>query len=369
MSSQETHHFWLRDEVKPGERRTPILPEHAAKLIARGHRVSVEESRTRCVSNDEYAKVGCQLVPTGSWTSAPTETLILGLKELPDQPEDLAHRHLYFAHAFKNQTGWKELLARFVRGNGFVWDLEFLTDASGRRVAAFGRCAGYIGMAAGFIAWCHQHTSPGASLPSLEYHNNFRDLSSYVKNILLPVIQSAGRAPKVMIIGALGRCGTGAREFIESLDLNLDVQLWDMAETAKGGPFSELLDCDIVLNAIYLTQKIPPFVTMDGLAREGRRLSVVVDVSCDPNNPANPLPIYSDITTIEKPTLRVVEGDRPVDVIAIDHLPSLVPLESSKEFADALIAELTECGNTDVWTRAKKIYDEKSALAKKELQI
>lgn len=34
-------------------------------------------------------------------------------------------------------------------GGGFLWDLEFLTDDRGRRVAAFGRSAGVVGMALG----------------------------------------------------------------------------------------------------------------------------------------------------------------------------------------------------------------------------
>lgn len=45
--------------------------------------------------------------------------------------------------------GWKELLKRFHEGNGTLLDLEFLVDDNGRRVAAFGRSAGFIGMAVG----------------------------------------------------------------------------------------------------------------------------------------------------------------------------------------------------------------------------
>lgn len=56
-STAITNHFWLRDEVKPGERRTPILPEHARKLIAASHKVTVESSTTRCVADDEYQQV------------------------------------------------------------------------------------------------------------------------------------------------------------------------------------------------------------------------------------------------------------------------------------------------------------------------
>lgn len=54
------------------------------------------------------------------------------------------------------QTGWKELLKRFRDGNGVLLDLEFLNDAQGRRVAAFGYMAGYAGSALGIDVWCER---------------------------------------------------------------------------------------------------------------------------------------------------------------------------------------------------------------------
>ncbi len=71
----------------------------------------------------------------GSWrTLAPASAIILGLKELDTEDVianyPLHHRHLYFGHCYKNQSGWKELLQRFVRGNGSLLDLEFLTYVS-----------------------------------------------------------------------------------------------------------------------------------------------------------------------------------------------------------------------------------------------
>lgn len=83
-----------------------------------------------------------------------------------------------------------------------------------------------------------------------------------------------------------------------------------MAETAKGGPFQEILDVDIFVNCIYLSSKIPHFVTHETIrnAGRGRRLSVVVDVSCDTTNPYNPIPIYSINTTFSEPTVPVAVG-------------------------------------------------------------
>lgn len=83
-----------------------------------------------------------------------------------------------------------------------------------------------------------------------------------------------------------------------------------MAETAKGGPFQEILDVDIFVNCIYLTSKIPSFITHEQIIAAGkdRKLSVVVDVSCDTTNPFNPIPIYNINTTFSAPTVAVQLG-------------------------------------------------------------
>ena len=107
--------LWLRDEVKPGEKRVPITPKNAQKLLNAGYRINIEESKTRCIDDEEYTKIGCKLVKTGSWqTDAPNSAFICGLKELPDdQPKKLKHRHIYFAHCFKGQNEAVPLLKRF----------------------------------------------------------------------------------------------------------------------------------------------------------------------------------------------------------------------------------------------------------------
>jgi saccharopine dehydrogenase (NAD+, L-lysine forming) len=89
-----------------------------------------------------------------------------------------------------------------------------------------------------------------------------------------------------------------------------DILKWDMAETVTGGPFQEILEVDIFVNCIYLTSPIPAFLNKEAIVNAGksRRLSVVVDVSCDTTNPNNPIPIYSVNTTFSSPTVPVDVG-------------------------------------------------------------
>ena len=43
---------------------------------------------------------GVNMVPEGSWITAPKEAFILGIKELPASLSPIPHTHIYFAHAY-----------------------------------------------------------------------------------------------------------------------------------------------------------------------------------------------------------------------------------------------------------------------------
>lgn len=299
---------------------------------------------------------------------APKDHLIIGLKELPEEDFPLHHTHVQFAHCFKLQKGYQSVLQRFPRGGGTLYDLEFLAEPSGKRVAAFGYHAGYAGAALALLVWSHQLQHPQTPYPSIASYPNEQTLISDVRASL-----EKGRAlnnskpPRVIIIGALGRCGRGGVDMCRAAGLpDSQILQWDLAETAAGGPFQEVAESDIFINTIYLTSPIPPFITKDVLAKPGRKLSVVCDVSCDPNNPHNPVPVYSEWTTFDKPTLKVdISGDEnkgELSVISIDHLPSLLPREASEAFSGDLLPHLLRLDRRHedpVWVGAEKLFREK----------
>ena len=78
-----------------------------------------------------------------------------------------------------------------------------------------------------------------------------------------------------------------------------------------------------------------------------------------------PVPIYTIATTFKEPTVPV-EGlqDPPLSVISIDHLPSLLPRESSEAFSNDLLPyllKLNDWQNDPVWAGAAKLFKEKVA--------
>ncbi|KAL3479283.1 hypothetical protein BJX99DRAFT_245084 [Aspergillus californicus] len=362
--------IWLRAETKPAEARSALTPTTCKALMDAGYEVTVERSSQSIFPDEEFVQVGAPLVEEGSWVKdAPKDAYILGLKELPEEEFPLEHVHISFAHCYKEQGGWEKVLARWPRGGGTLLDLEFLTDDVGRRVAAFGFSAGYAGAALAVKNWAWQLTHPeGESLPGETPYANQDLLIESVKKSLQAGQKQSGKSPKILVIGALGRCGKGAVQLAKDVGIpESDITQWDMEETKKGGPFKEIVeDSDIFVNCIYLSSKIPNFVDVESLSTPNRRLSVICDVSADTTNPNNPIPVYDITTTFDKPTVPVTlpSGTQgtPISVISIDHLPSLLPRESSEMFSQALLPSLLQLKdreNARVWKQAEDLFKAK----------
>ncbi|WP_439562675.1 saccharopine dehydrogenase [Roseinatronobacter sp.] len=345
-------HLWVRAEQRPQEERVGVTPEGVAALIAQGFRVTVEDSPCRALPLAPYLAAGAQAAPFGSWPDAPRDAIIFGLKELPDDDSPLPHRHIMFGHAFKGQPAGQRLLARFRAGGGALYDLEYLTSEQGRRVAAFGYWADYAGAAVSLLAYAAQ--ARGGICPPVARFDDRHAMAHAVANALAGL-----DAPRVLIIGALGRVGTGAADLCAAAKAS--VTRWDMAETAHGGPFPEILAHDVFLNCILASPQTPVFVPSN--ARDTpRKLRVVGDIACDPTSEFSPVKVYDRATDWDAPVLRVC-NDPVLDVMAIDNLPSLLPVESSQDFAAQLLPHLLALDDfsAGVWGRARAVFEQHRA--------
>lgn len=340
----------MRHEVRPTERRAPIVPADARTLVENGIAITVEDSPQRIFPSSDYAEAGCRITKPGSWVGAPEDEFIVGLKELPDEPAGLVHRHVFFGHAYKGQSGARQLLHRFAAGGGTLLDLEYLVDARGHRLVAFGYWAGYV----------------GAALAVLHYrgrlHSPLQPLSKDALDAAL--VQPATSAPPgTLIIGAFGRCGRGAQAALAVA--GVPPTCWGLAKTHPPDR-AALLGHDILINAVLITTPVPPFLTHADLEDPARRLTVVSDVSCDVTSDCNMLPVYSDTTSWAQPARRLrptggvggsVTGSLPLDIIAIDNLPSLLPRESSVAFSAELVPHLRELGTSaPPWRRCAQTF-------------
>jgi saccharopine dehydrogenase (NAD+, L-lysine-forming) len=131
-----------------------------------------------------------------------------------------------------------------------------------------------------------------------------------------------------------------------------------MKETAHGGPYPKILAHDIFLNCILANQGTPVFVPASAKTA-ARQLTVIGDIACDPDSIYSPIKVYDSTTTWQQPALRV--HNTPIlDVTAIDNLPSILPRDSSEDFAAQLLPSLLSLQDieTGVWGKARSIFDQ-----------
>ena len=195
--------------------------------------------------------------------------------------------------------------------------------------------------------WRGGHQQRGETLQAVDAFASAEVMAGQVRDAL-------DKLPSALIIGALGRVGSGATDLCQAVGMTPTG--WDMAQTAHGGPFPEILQQDILLNCILAHEGAPVFVQADaGIAK--RKLSVIGDIACDPESAFSPIKVYGHTTTWGTPTLRVHDAP-PLDVMAIDNLPSLLPVESTDDFARQLLPHLLVLDqvNKGIWGRAQETF-------------
>jgi saccharopine dehydrogenase (NAD+, L-lysine-forming) len=336
--------LWVRAESRLTERRAPLAPADVAQLIGEGIEVVVERSAQRVFTDADYAAAGARLAETGGWPDAPADAVVLGLKELPAEPFALRHRHVFFGHAYKDQPGARLLLNRFAAGGGALLDLEYLTDDNGRRLAAFGYWAGYVGAALAVL----QHA--GALQAPLQPGTR--------QQLDTQLATAAASVPglRVLVLGSLGRSGSGARDALAAA--GVAITGWDVAET-RTLDRPAMLEHDIVVNTVLTTEPGRPYLSAADLiaadsAGRPYRLRVLADVTCDVGSPYNLFPLYQDTTSWEQPVFAVPATE--LAVIAIDNLPSLLPLEASITFSGDLRGQLSGLGAQPAWQRCLDLF-------------
>ena len=358
MSFEALKTVILRTEYRT-EQRTILTPENASTLIACNVIVLVESSKDRVYTDVQYKDAGCIIVPPGTWRDLPVyQTLVLGLKELPDTITNVQHNMVHFQHCLAGQKGSNVALNNL--RNGCLYDLEYFINDQGIRLFSFGRYAGFVGAALGIKKWISKQLNT-------DFYTNYQ--SKYTANqlstqIKTEFINSKLCQPHVLIIGANGKCGRGAIDLLDKASIT-NVTKWDLADTkGKNGPFDKILDFDIFINCVAINHSgIPnPSLTLNSLKRN-RNLSVIVDVSCDVHSTYNAIPFNTRTTSLDKPFydfsyITELGDEKSLALCSVDNLPSLVPKDASDEFSKSFFEILLEFDKGS-WIYARRRFMEK----------
>lgn len=392
----------IRRETKsPWERRCPVTPELARRLISSaGVEVLIQPSARRVFNDSDYTRVGATVT-----TSLEEANIVLGVKEIPPELLRRDAVYLFFSHVIKGQPANMPMLKRLMNLGCTLIDYEKIVDDDGHRLVFFGRFAGLAGMIDSLWALGQRLKIEGFSTPlaDLEPAHRYDDLEAAKSAIRAAGERIAserlpdGLPPVVVGLAGYGNVARGAREILAELPTRevapADLAGLDARPSAScfykttfkeedivvpldsAAPFNlqdyyrnpdryrsdfarHLPHLTVLINCNYWDQRYPRLITLEELEQLHQgpgapRLRVIGDLGCDVGGaiqcttkctePGDPVYVY-DVATGE--VASGFHGNGPA-ILAVDILPSELPFEASEEFSKALAPTLPALARAD----------------------
>jgi len=334
--------IYLRCEINENEKRTPIIPTHVPILMENGFSVFVEPSKNRIFTDNEYLNQGA-IITNKPWFHPDFQfALIIGLKEIRELDKLNNHKHLYFAHCYKNQHNSQHILNSFLNSKSVIYDFEYFYNNDNKRLISFGLYAGITGALLTLLHYSLKQC--GSRLSNLSHWNDIYDVlrELYENKHLFEELT-------ICIIGANGNCGNGVTFILDKLDLQYTT--YD-----RNSDKSNLKNSDFLFNCINL-HELSNEIWFDKDTVFDKSI-IICDISCDYSKQNNPIQIYSENTTWENPVFQYNEF---VDIIAINNLPSLLPKESSQFFSSKCIELINDISNDEnhYWINNERVFYDK----------
>ncbi len=379
----------IRHENKsPWETRVPLVPQDIHDLIREeGLAFHVQTSPTRAFPDADFTFVGA--VVTADLSDCP---IIMGVKEIPPDKLLPDRTYVYFSHVIKGQPINMPALRRLMELNCQLIDYERIVDAQGRRLVFFGRFAGFAGMIDTLWAlgqrWRHEGLdTPLAAIRKAHQYKTLEQAKSEIAKVGERIRQDGlpeACRPLVCGFAGYGQVSQGAQEIydllpveevspadlasvprsakvcfksvfyekdmVERLDASSPFDLqeyYDHPERYRGVFAGFVPHLTILVNGIYWEAKYPRLITLELLrelygGQDRPRLRIISDITCDidgsvecnvhATEPDSPVFVYEPVTG---QTCDGVGGDGPV-VLAVNHLPCELPVDSSVYFSRSL---------------------------------
>jgi len=379
------------------------MPETLAALQDQGVDVSVQSSAQRVINDTNFEQAGITVRD-----NLEDRRVVVGIKEIP--PEKIAADTVYcfFAHVIKGQPYNMPMLARLMAAGSTLIDYERIVDDQNRRLVFFGRHAGLAGMINTLWVLGLRLANEGLDTPldvlqQARCYNNLTHAKQALKTVGTSIADQGLPVqlhPLVVGIAGYGNVAHGAEEILDILPFqtltpeqlaatssidalsynqiykvifkeadivapNDPLQPFDLNDYYAHGRqkyhaiFSRYLThLTVLVNCNYWDERYPRLVTREDCLRlwgTGRtpKLKVIGDLACDVDGavactrkaayPDRPLYCYDPISDTVSDGLA---GDGPV-VMAVEILPTELPLESSRHFSRALEPYLLDLVKAD----------------------
>jgi len=349
----------IREEKKPYDQRVALSPEQCSEVLAsrKDVMIYVQPSAHRCFADSAYAAAGCVLLEDLSEAD-----VLLGIKEVPAEFLLENKSYMYFSHTIKEQDYNRDMLHEILRKKVKLVDYECLTWQNGGRILGFGRFAGIVGTHEGIVAY-GKKTKTYDLKPANECHDYHEMLSQYAPIHMPPM--------KIALCGD-GRVAHGALELLNKLKIRevtsraflydtfdepvyVHLRIDHLYENSNHTPFdkanfyrnpSEYFSTfnqyypvtDLMINAIFWSEEIPRFFSLDDMQKPGFRIKTISDITCDIDGsiPATVRasyigdPVYGWDCFLKKETAPYL--NKTVDIMAVSNLPTELPKDASIEF-------------------------------------
>ena len=357
--------FGLSTERNTNPDQRVVLPPNAVIKALQTFpeaEIVVEHSETRAFSDEEYQNSGISVAPDLTDCD-----VILGIKEVPVANLIPNKSYLFFSHTIKKQQHNREMLRAILDKNITLYDYECVVDAENNRLIGFGYYAGIVGAYNAIRAFGLKFEL--FKLPKPESLKGKEQLIASLKRITIPPIK--------FVITGHGRVASGVKEILKAIkvkevtaenyltkkyaqpvftQLNAlqyntrkDGQTKDTADFYQNPeayessfePFTKV--SDIYITAHFHDPKAPKILTQEMLNAKDSNLRVVADISCDLHHA-----IDSTIrtSTFEDPFYGYLPANNTeadlfhpaaIVVMAINNLPSALPIEASSGFAEQFL--------------------------------
>lgn len=348
----------IREGKQPPDRRVPLTPKQCHEVALTGTDITVQRSNVRAYTDAEYTAQNVRV--TDDLTD---RELIIGVKEIPLDMLMADKAYLIFSHTIKKQPYNAKLLRTVLDRRITLIDHELLTDASGKRVLAFGKWAGVVGAYNAIRAW--QATMGGPTLkPAHEGHDR-AEMDEHLAAFPVP------KDLRIVLTGT-GRVSHGAMETLDRAGLT-KVSPGEFLSKAFEGPVYTVLGsadlyrrddgkpfdraafhkdpsghhvqflpyaqrAHIYITAHFWDARGPKILTAEDLRDDRLALRVVADISCDIGGPVDSTLRSSTIADplfgYDRATGKECEVGAPnsITVMSVDNLPCELPRDSSKSF-------------------------------------